>query len=150
MKKAVIFDIDNTLLYHTNRNPFNWSDLSGDTLIPEMNDILEWIWDSVESPDVIIVTGRPEHCRAQTEQWLKANNVYYDELYMKDGDPKGKAVSSKLKTLLKLKEEYDSIIAFEDDNKCAQMYIDNGIFTLMPLNYKIDHKKLKQQEIIFP
>ena len=30
---AVIFDIDNTILYHTNRSPYNWSDLSGDKLI---------------------------------------------------------------------------------------------------------------------
>ena len=27
---AVIFDIDNTILYHTNRSLYNWSDLSGD------------------------------------------------------------------------------------------------------------------------
>ena len=33
---AVIFDLDNTILYHTNRNPFNWSDLSGDKPIVEM------------------------------------------------------------------------------------------------------------------
>ena len=43
MKKAVIFDLDNTILYQTNRNPFNWSDLSGDVIIPEMEQMIESI-----------------------------------------------------------------------------------------------------------
>ena len=42
---AVIFDIDNTILYHTNRSPFDWSDLSGDTLIEGMHNLICMYYD---------------------------------------------------------------------------------------------------------
>ena len=150
MKRAIILDLDNTLLYHTNRNPFNWSDLSGDTIIPEMDFVLDMISESFDDPDIIIVTGRPESIRPQTEDWLRENDVAYTKLYMKQGDPMGKSAPHKKLCLDEIKKDYDFIIAFEDDNKCAQMYVDNGVFTLMPLNYKIEHLKLKQQELKFP
>lgn len=152
MKKkiAIILDLDNTLLYQTNRNPFNWSDLSGDIIIPEMNFLIDMIMDSHDNPDIIIVTGRPEEVRPQTEIWLMDNDVPYKKLYMKQGDPMGKSAPHKEACLKEIKEDYDTIIAFEDDNKCAKMYIENGVFTLMPLNYKVEHRKLKEPELKFP
>lgn len=133
-KNAIIFDMDNTILYQTNRNPFDWRDLSGDKPIKNVIEVLE----NLSYVNLIIlVTGRPESVRSNTEQWLLENDIPYDELYMKQGDPKDKAFISKENNLKKIQEKYNVIAAFEDDNKCAEMYVKNNIITFVPLNYKI-------------
>jgi len=132
---AIIFDLDNTILYHTNRNPFNWNDLSGDKPIVSICNLIYDLMFTGNS--VIFVTGRPESVRPQTEQWLRDNNIEYTELYMKQGDPYGKAVTSKLSNLRLIREKYNVTLAFDDDSKCADMYVEEGIITLQPLNYKV-------------
>ena len=146
MTDAIIFDLDNTILYQTNRNPFNWSDLSGDVLIPEIESLISVLYNAGNA--IMFVTGRPELARVQTEKWLEDNGVDYDRLYMKQGDPMGKAVHSKELTLNEIKKEFNVVMAFEDDNKCAEMYVKNNVMTLMPLNYKIS-KRNNQSTIPF-
>lgn len=137
MKKAIIFDIDNTILYHTNRNPFNWSDLSGDTLIPAIDELIKTLYLDYA---ILLVTGRPDSARENTLEWLLNNDVPYSELYTKSGPEKTKAVIHKEETLKKIREEYEVVMAFEDDASCADMYVRNGVFTCMPLNYRIIKK----------
>lgn len=137
--KAVIFDIDNTILYHTNRNPFNWSDLSGDKVIKGMKELIKYL--DLENIMIILITGRPESVRPQTEEWLDNNNIQYDILYMKDGDPYGKAYLFKEKILKNIQNDYNILMVFEDDTKCAEMYINNGILVLSPLNYQVGRNK---------
>lgn len=133
-EKAVIFDLDNTILYQTNRSPLNWSDLSGDKLIPAMDMLLESLYLDYK---IFLVTGRPESCRENTEKWLFDNDIPYTNLFLKQDNPMSKAVVHKEKVLLELLEKYDIILAFEDDTKCCEMYVRNNIITLCPLNYKI-------------
>jgi hypothetical protein len=56
---------------------------------------------------------------------------------MKQGDPYSKAFLSKKDNLKLIREKYNVKLAFDDDLKCAEMYIEEGIMTLQPLNYKI-------------
>ena len=129
---AVIFDIDNTILYHTNRNPFNWSDLSGDTLIQGMDHLIDMF--NFYDYYVIIITGRPELVRPQTEEWLTKNGVIYDELIMKP-EQFEKGFIFKQRELTQILKKYDVKFAFDDDNKCANMYKENGIIIFQPINY---------------
>lgn len=131
---TVIFDIDNTILYHTNRSPFNWSDLSGDTLIPGM----DYLMDMFNFYDyyVIIITGRPESVRTQTEEWLSKNGIIYDKLIMKP-EQFEKGFIFKQRELVQLLEKHDVKFAFDDDTKCANMYKENGVIIFQPINYKV-------------
>ena len=138
MKKAVIFDLDNTILFQTNRNPFNWSDLSGDVISPEMEQMIELFLESDYA--ILFVTGRPESAKENTQKFLLEKDIPYDRLYMKQGNPKKKAVVHKEATLLEIQKEFNVVLAFEDDDKCAEMYVRNKVMTLMPLNYKIPKK----------
>ena len=131
---AVIFDIDNTILYHTNRSPFNWSDLSGDKLIPGMDYLIDMF--NFYDYYIIIITGRPENVRIQTEEWLSKNGIVYDELIMKP-EQFEKGFIFKQRELVQLLEKYDVKFAFDDDTKCANMYKENGIIIFQPINYKI-------------
>jgi hypothetical protein len=129
---AVIFDIDNTILYHTNRSPFNWSDLSGDTLIPGMDYLIDMF--NFYDYYIIIMTGRPESVRTQTEEWLSKNGIIYDRLIMKP-EQFEKGFIFKQRELVQLLEKYDVKFAFDDDVKCANMYKENGVIIFQPINY---------------
>ena len=129
---AVIFDIDNTILYHTNRSPYNWSDLSGDKLIPGMDHLIDMF--NFYDYYVIIITGRPELVRPQTKEWLSVNGIVYDELIMKP-EQFEKGFIFKQRELTQLLEDYDVKFAFDDDPKCANMYKENGIIIFQPINY---------------
>lgn len=131
---AVIFDIDNTILYHTNRSPFNWSDLSGDKLISGMDYLIDMF--NFYDYYVVIVTGRPESVRPQTEEWLSENGIIYDSLIMKP-EQYEKSFIFKERELKKLLETYDIKFVFDDDTKCANMYKENGVIIFQPQNYKI-------------
>ena len=131
---TVIFDIDNTILYHTNRTPFDWSDLSGDTLIQGMDHLIDMF--NFYDYYVIIMTGRPESVRSQTKEWLSKNGIVYDELIMKP-EQFEKGFIFKQRELVRLLENYDVKFAFDDDQKCANMYKENGVIIFQPQNYKI-------------
>lgn len=153
-EKAVIFDLDLTTLYHTNRSPYDWSDLSGDVLIKSVGELMQSL--AMQGYMILFVTGRPERVRPQTKAWLveklEDGRLLYDDeykLFMKQGIDYTKSYLSKEVTLKKLQEEYDILMAFDDDNRCADMYVRNGIITMMPMNYKVPPKKV-QQELEFP
>lgn len=129
---TVIFDIDNTILYHTNRTPFDWSDLSGDTLIQGMDHLIDMF--NFYDYYIIIMTGRPESVRSQTKEWLSKNGIVYDELIMKP-EQFEKGFIFKQRELVRLLENYDVKFAFDDDQKCANMYKENGIIIFQPINY---------------
>ena len=153
-EKAVIFDLDNTILYHTNRSPFDWSDLSGDKLIKSIGELMQSL--AMQGYIILFVTGRPERVRPQTEAWLveklEDGGLLYDDeykLFMKPGIEYTRSYLSKEATLKKLQKEYDIIMAFDDDTRCSDMYVRNGILTMMPLNYRADTKK-SEPELPFP
>lgn len=141
--KAIIVDIDSTILYHTNRGPFDWSDVSGDKIIPQMDKLLDLLHCSDEF-DIFLVSGRPESTRDVTQEYLLDKDVTYNKLFLKQGNPYGKSVEHKEKTLLIIQETHDVFMAFEDDLVCAEMYKSHGIFTLVPINYAI--KKTKKDD----
>lgn len=140
--KAVIFDIDCTILYHTNRSPFDWSDLSGDKPIPEVIELLKCLKNYYA---IIFVTGRPESARANTEKWLSDNQIPYTGLAMNDGNPYQKGCAVKINLLLEVQKSYEVLMAFDDDLSCCEMYKENFIIAMMPINYK--YKKLIEESI---
>ena len=133
--KIIIFDIDNTILYQTNRSPYNWNNLSGDKPIPAMFELMALFYNS--GYYIVLSTGRPERVRPQTEAWLLENGALYHKLYLNE-IPKGKTVEHKEGVLMSIREKgYEIAMAFEDDAKCAAMYVANGVLTLSPLNYQV-------------
>lgn len=132
---AVIFDIDNTILYHTNRSPFDWSDLSGDKLIEEMYDLINMYEEC--NYKIILLTGRPESARLNTEKWLLENDVPYHILLMKKGNEREHGYISKQEDLDRLKPYFNIKFAYDDDFKCAEMFKNNGIITFQPINYRV-------------
>jgi predicted kinase len=79
--KAIIVDIDGTLARHVSRTPYEYDKVLQDEPIAHVVDIVSRMY---ETHIVIVMSGRPDSCRADTEQWLKQHKIGYDLLFMRD------------------------------------------------------------------
>lgn len=136
--RAIVFDIDNTILYHTNRNPYNWSDLSGDTPIPGMVVTYQSLVDFTKDTwpflnvDFIFLTGRPESARETTSMWLLEHGFNHEKLIMKEGSQYQKSEVTKKASMEKLMEEYNVLMVFEDKPECVEVFKEMGLLVLQP------------------
>lgn len=82
---AIIADLDGTLALLNGRNPYDASTCEQDALNEPVADIVKsHIQDGYLA---ILVSGRGEQHRPQTEQWLKRHSIRYHALYMRpEGD----------------------------------------------------------------
>lgn len=83
---------------------------------------------------VVVVTGRAERARKETEEWCRKNlNFPYQELCMRQDDDHRKAVDVKRDIFLRLREEYDGFLFFEDDPSVVRMIheeLEEAVFAL--------------------
>jgi hypothetical protein len=125
---AVIFDIDGTLALMGNRGPFDWFLVDRD----DPNDVVmeHTRFHKAAGRTVILVSGRDEVCRSQTEFWLHFHSVKFDMLLMR------KANDFRKDTLVK-KEIYENHIAgkynllcvYDDRLQVLDTWYKLGVFT---------------------
>lgn len=92
MARNIIFDIDGTLADPKDRLHFlekkDWNSFYDACLddVP-IHHVIYLLQELKKNHHIIILTGRPERIKDKTLQWLKANNISFDEIYFrKDGD----------------------------------------------------------------
>ncbi|MCD6579652.1 hypothetical protein J7L48_09250 [bacterium] len=84
---------------------------------------------------IIIISARPPKIEAQTKEWLKINNIYYDELYLTDYKEKINYIThlSNLKYFI------------EDHPDFAYQFAEKGVKVLLfdwPWNKNVSHKNI--------
>jgi len=132
MKNIVVFDLDGTLadcsqrIHHILKEKKDWDSFFKDCLsdkpIQHMIGLPKLFGTQYK---VVIVTGRSDIAKEETEIWLKENDVYYDSLYMREqGDHTDDDVL-KLKMVESFKEKI--LFVFEDRNRVVKMWRDAGI-----------------------
>ncbi|HEX8627787.1 MAG TPA: hypothetical protein VF755_06420 [Catenuloplanes sp.] len=82
LPRAVLVDIDGTLAIRADRSPFDWHRVGEDRPNPPVVELVQLIG-AAGRHEIILVSGRDESCRWQTEMWLDAQRVPYAELYMR-------------------------------------------------------------------
>lgn len=92
MARNIIFDIDGTLADPKDRLHFlgnkDW-DSFYDACLDDapIHHVIYLLQELKKNHRIIILTGRPERIKDKTLQWLKANNISFDEIYFrKNGD----------------------------------------------------------------
>lgn len=97
-EECIIVDIDGTLAHIADgRSPYDASRAMNDSLDDAVSVVTAMMYN--HGYKVIILTGRNEEHREVTEEWLKANNVEYDELYTRmnsDVDENGKQLEDSI------------------------------------------------------
>ena len=80
---CIIFDIDGTLSHmdRKTRSPYDWHKVGEDSLDIHVKAIVNAIGDV--NGKIIICTGRDGVCELETREWLKNNDIPYNELYIR-------------------------------------------------------------------
>ena len=136
-RKAVLVDIDGTIadvrhrLHHIegpgrkNWNLF-FAEMEKDTPIPE---VIERVRRLAADHDIVIVTGRPEQYRSQTEAWLRRHQVPYDQLFMRRSGDHRPDYIAKRAVLDEIPPERIAC-AFDDRPPVCDMWEKAGIETI--------------------
>lgn len=75
-----IVDIDGTLALRGERDPYDWSRVGEDLPNPPVAFVIQHLQ---LFSTIVIVSGREESCRWQTEMWLHAQGVFFHQLFMR-------------------------------------------------------------------
>ncbi len=130
--KAIICDIDGTLALLQGRVPYDPT-TGEDLLNYPIANILE-VYDNQTLYDVslLLITGREEKYREQTENWLKQHGItHYKFLYMRKNNDFRKDYKVKKEVYEKyIKKTYDILFVLEDRDQVVKMWRDEGLICL--------------------
>lgn len=133
---AIIVDIDGTLCLRVNDRPWFGEGAAEGMLNDEP---IEGTCFSVRNLynkcRVIIMTGREEspEVAAATKSWLAANNIQYDNIYFRPQNNYDTASKCKKEIYeANIKGKYNVLYVLEDNNKCVEMWRNEGLTCLQP------------------
>lgn len=127
--KAFLVDIDGTLAHMRDlRGPFDWAKVGvdePDEVVIEILDLLMWY---TEPYNIIVMSGRDESCRAETEAWLVKHGITFDELFMRP--EKDMRADNIVKAELfdkYVRDNYDVRFVLDDRDQVVEMWRSMGI-----------------------
>lgn len=130
---AIICDIDGTLAQH-HRSPYDYDSLMTDTIIEPVHMALVRLTESHPGEPwihCILLSGRGEEYREPTEQWLKENDVQYDELYMRPAkDSREDSIVKEELYRKHVEPVYDVLWVLDDRDRVVQMWRRIGLTCL--------------------
>ncbi|SNT65421.1 hypothetical protein SAMN05421812_12279 [Asanoa hainanensis] len=81
-QRAVLVDVDGTLAIRGKRSPYDWSRVGEDQPNPAVIELVQTIA-AAGRHQIVVMSGRKEQSRRQTELWLDAQGVPFAELVMR-------------------------------------------------------------------
>lgn len=82
LPRAVLVDIDGTLAERGDRSPYDWQRVGEDQPRPAVIELVQTLA-AARRHTIILMSGRDEVCRRQTELWLDAQPVPFHALHMR-------------------------------------------------------------------
>lgn len=137
LEKAVIVDIDGTLADIEHRRHFipkqgkkKWREFFSAMGKDTVNEWCKWLLNHLNVKRILL-TGRPDDYRKETEEWLNANRVSYDLLLMRrSGDFRADTVTKKEIYEEQVAPFYDIIFVVEDRSSVVRMWRQHGLICL--------------------
>lgn len=121
-RKAIIVDVDGTLALNTSgRSPYDMTRLLEDIPnIPVCNLVKEF---NQKGYTIIVVSGREDCGRDDTEIWLKVNEIPYDFLFMrKTGDHRKDYIIKEEIYHQYIEQEYDIRYVIDDRRQVVEIW----------------------------
>lgn len=137
LKGCYIFDIDGTLAHmNGKRTAFEYDKVLLDSVDLAVRGILT-ILSAFHVFDIIIVSGREEGCREETEMWLSENNIQYSHFYMRRvGDYRKDTIVKKEIYDTHIKPNYNVFGVFDDRVSVCEMWREQGLTVFQLQNNK--------------
>jgi predicted kinase len=140
-QRAIIVDLDGTLCniahrrHHVLENPKNWKaffdGICDDTPNLAVLDIIQ-MYDNDPSTLILLVSGRPEDYRTQTEAWLEEHNVPYEWLLMRPFNNKEDDTIVKAHIYdTYIKPYFNVLFCIDDRRKIGRVWHQKGLNVLM-------------------
>ena len=139
MKKAIIVDLDGTLcdvqhrVHLVENEPVDWKKFHSSLVHDTMND---WCFQLIKAMsslgvEIILLTGRGEEYRQETETWLRKQSVKYKTLYMRRvKDERTDAIIKKEVYVEHVKNTYETLFVVEDRKSVVEMWREIGVTCL--------------------
>jgi uncharacterized HAD superfamily protein len=139
-RNAFCFDLDGTLCDVSHRRqyvatkPKNWnawnSALGFDTPHLAVKKVFQALRNSHDyDTGLIIVSGRSEDYKVQTDKWLRDHEIFYDEIYMRKSNDNRDDAIVKGEFADQIQEKYNIIAVFDDRKKVIEnTWLSRGIF----------------------
>lgn len=129
--KAILVDVDGTVALMNGRSPFDYSKVSTDLPNPGVIDVVQLACYG-KGYKVIFLSGRPDSCRMDTEDWLFENvKVPIERLIMRPtGDGRTDYVVKKELFDNHVRDKYDVQWALDDRDQVVKMWRGLGLTCL--------------------
>ena len=136
---CIIVDIDGTLAHMNGRSPYDYTKVKEDSLDEAVADLVAQTrgYKEYDRTYVVIVSGRDDTCKQDTEEWLKDNGVEYDELYMRDHTRLNEDGTKVDDTIIKkeiyeqyIKPRYNVKFVLDDRQRVVDMWRKQGLKVL--------------------
>jgi predicted kinase len=122
---AIIVDLDGTLAIINDRNPYDAINCDRD--LPNQP-VLETVWQWQSTKTIIIVSGRTDDAKIQTETWLKKYKVNYQHLYMRPaGDTRKDCILKQEIFDRFIRDRYNVFFILDDRNQVVDMWRGLGL-----------------------
>jgi predicted kinase/uncharacterized HAD superfamily protein len=130
---AVLCDIDGTLALHVSRGPYDFERCGEDALNTAVSDTVDLFRDAGHR--IVLMSGRSEEFRPQTEAWLAKQDVAYDELWMRaTGDVRRDDVVKLQLFNTHVRDRYQVVLSLDDRDRVVALWRTLGIPTFQ-VNY---------------
>lgn len=122
---AIICDIDGTLALKSDRSPFDWKRVKEDKVNTPVEDVL---FTYERQAEIILLSGRDEVCRRETEEWLDEHGIGYKSLHMrKEGDNRPDYIVKKELFDANVKGKYRVLFVMDDRNQVVNLWRGMGL-----------------------
>ena len=126
---AIICDLDGTLALMNGRNPYNAENCEQDAINEPIEDILYRYEET--SHALLLVSGRSEIHRSQTERWLQKHRIKYQALFMRpEGDTRKDAIVKQELYAQHIQGRYNVLFILDDRNQMVEMWRGLGLTCL--------------------
>jgi len=131
---AIVCDLDGTLCLFDGRGPFEMERCGTDMMNVPVERLLRILHDKGQM--ILLVSGRFEQYRPQTETWLRAHGLHwYDALYLRaDGDYRKDTEIKRELYEQRIKPYYDVWLSLDDRNQSVECWraLDIPCFQVAP------------------
>jgi FMN phosphatase YigB (HAD superfamily) len=132
--RAIIVDVDGTLANkHPDRSPYEFDKVAMDSIHEDIAELVNMYAIVADDSDnllytIIIVSGREDICRLETENWLDEHGVLWDTLFMrKAGDFRKDVIVKKEIYDQEIKGNYDVRLVIDDRDQVVEMWRELGL-----------------------
>jgi hydroxymethylpyrimidine pyrophosphatase-like HAD family hydrolase len=133
---AILCDLDGTLALLGERSPYDATDAINDILNNPVAHILQTYHEAHPEIALILISGREERYRPQTEKWLKQHGIQFTSLYLrKDRDFRKDTVIKTEIFRANVELKYTTLFVLEDRDQVVEMWRKQLGLTCLQVEY---------------